>query len=186
MSPTGPAHPCHSDGSKITTIENSSVARDFGDDVRAEHTFSARVDYRDYRHKMTSDIARIAGEAHKLDDSVCARTYPAIPADGDTCVFRYVDTATIRAGIGAVNGGFRISLRSIQNIGLFRTCRSPVSPKQGILIEAVGPEPRFMPVAVLLADERAVLSRWLAEARVERPAKLTHAGKAAALGDIRQ
>jgi hypothetical protein len=116
------AHPCHSDGRKITAIQNSSVAQDFGDGVRAEHTFSAKADYRDYHHKMTSYIARIAGEAHKLDDSVGARTYPAIPADDDTCVFRYVDTATSRAGIGAVNGkiaGQRIGIAELGGTGAY-------------------------------------------------------------------
>jgi hypothetical protein len=61
-----------------------------------------------------------------------------------------------------------------------------VPPKQGILVEAVGPEPRLVPVEVLLADERAILPRRQAEARAERPAELTRAAKAAALGDFRQ
>ena len=116
------AHPCHSDGSKITAIQNSSVTQDFGDGIRAEHTFSAKADYRDYHHKMTSYIARIAGEAHKLDGRVVARTYPAIPADDDNCVFKYVDTATSRAGIGAVNGkiaGQRIGIAGLGGTGAY-------------------------------------------------------------------
>jgi len=40
-----------------------------------------------------------------------------------------------------------------------------VSPKQGIPIEAIGPEPRFVPIAILLADERSILTRRQAEAR---------------------
>ncbi len=48
------AHPCHSDGSKITAIQNSSVAQDLATASGAEHTFSAKADYRDYHHKMTS------------------------------------------------------------------------------------------------------------------------------------
>ncbi|TGT91267.1 MULTISPECIES: ThiF family adenylyltransferase [unclassified Mesorhizobium] len=96
-------HPCHSDGSKITAIQNSSAPQDFGDGVKADHTFSAKADYRDYHHKMTTYIGRIAGEAAKVDPLATARTYPAIPADDKSCVYKYVDTATSRAGIGAVN-----------------------------------------------------------------------------------
>ncbi|WP_366512149.1 DUF6791 domain-containing protein, partial [Mesorhizobium sp.] len=79
-------HPCHSDGSKITAIQNSSAPQDFGDGVKADHTFSAKADYRDYHHKMTTYIGRIAGEAAKVDPLATARTYPAIPADDKSCV----------------------------------------------------------------------------------------------------
>jgi hypothetical protein len=113
-------HPCHSDGSKITAIQNSSAPQDFGDGIRADHTFSAKADYRDYHHKMTTYIARITGEATKLEDRVSARTYPAIPADDDTCIFKYLDTATSRAGIGAVNG--RIAGQKIGIAGFGGTC----------------------------------------------------------------
>nr|WP_287291564.1 ThiF family adenylyltransferase [Mesorhizobium sp.] len=115
-------HPCHSDGSKSTAIQNSSAPQDFGDGVKADHTFSAKADYRDYHHKMTTYIARITGEATKLDDSVGARTYPAIPADDDTCVFKYLDTATSRAGIGAVNGkiaGQKIGIAGLGGTGAY-------------------------------------------------------------------
>lgn len=33
-------HPCHSDGTKITTIENPSPPQDFGNGIRADFTFS--------------------------------------------------------------------------------------------------------------------------------------------------
>src|SRR6185437_11798142 len=40
-------HPCHSDGRKITTIENSSPPRDLGEGIHADFTFSAKAAYRD-------------------------------------------------------------------------------------------------------------------------------------------
>lgn len=97
-------HPCHSDGQKIRAIENGSAPEVLYEGVRADHTFSARADYRDYHHKMTSYIARITGEATKRDPDADARTYPAIPAEDDGGPFKYVDTASSRAGISAVNG----------------------------------------------------------------------------------
>lgn len=96
-------HPCHSDGRKITAIENGSAAQTLYDGVRADFTFSAKADYRDYHHKVTSYIARITGETTKLDPDADARTYPAIPAEDVNGPFKYLDTASSRAGIAAIN-----------------------------------------------------------------------------------
>lgn len=96
-------HPCHSDGRKIRSIENGSAAQNLGNGVRADFMFSAKAQYRDYHHKITTYLGRIAGEATKIDPQATAQTFPAILADGEGEVFKYVDTATSRAGIGAVN-----------------------------------------------------------------------------------
>jgi hypothetical protein len=114
-------HPCHSDGRKITAFENPSAAQVLGAGVRADFTFSAKADYRDYHHKMTTYIGRIAGEAAKLDPNVTACTFPAIPED-EGGVFKYVDTASSRAGIGAVNGkvaGQRIGIIGLGGAGAY-------------------------------------------------------------------
>jgi hypothetical protein len=97
-------HPCHSDGRKITAIENPSEPQTLDEGVQADFTFSARADYRDYHHKMTSYIARITGEATKLESKADARTFPAILADDESSPFKYIDTASSRAGIAAING----------------------------------------------------------------------------------
>jgi hypothetical protein len=96
-------HPCHADGSKITSIQNPSAAQDLAPSVRADFTFSAKADYRDYHHKIATYIGRIEGEAAKLDPNATARTFPVIVADEEDSVFKYIDTATSRAGIGTVN-----------------------------------------------------------------------------------
>lgn len=126
-------HPCHSDGSKITSIQNSSEPRELGEGVRADFTFSAKASYRDYYHKMTTYIGRIAGEAAKLDPAATACTFPAIPEDAPDSVFHYVDTATSRAGIGAVNGklaGQRIGIIGLGGSGSYLldfTAKTPVA-----------------------------------------------------------
>lgn len=116
------AHPCHSDGRKITSIQNGSAPQDFGNGVKADFTFSAKADYRDYHHKMTTYIARITGEATKIDADATARTYPPVPADGEASVFQYEDTATSRAGIGAVNAriaGQRVGIFGLGGTGAY-------------------------------------------------------------------
>lgn len=114
-------HPCHADGSKISTIENSSSPQELVPGLRADFTFSAKADYRDYHHKMTTYIGRISGEAAKLDSDVSACTFPVIAAEEES-VFKYIDTATSRAGIGTVNArlaGLRIGIVGLGGTGSY-------------------------------------------------------------------
>lgn len=109
-------HPCHANGSKITSIENSSPPQDLAQGLRADFMFSAKADYRDYHHKMTTYIGRISGEAAKIDPNVTACTFSVIPDGEENSVFNYIDTATSRAGIGAVNA--KLSRLRIGIVGL--------------------------------------------------------------------
>lgn len=106
-------HPCHSNGEKIATIANPSAAQDLGNGIQADFTFSAKADYRDYHHKMTTYIGRITGEAQVIDEAAVAQTFPVIATEEEESVFRYLDTATSRVGIGALNERF-----SNQRIGI--------------------------------------------------------------------
>lgn len=109
-------HPCHHDGRIISAITNPSQAQDLGNDIRADFTFSAKAAYRDYHHKMTTYIGRITGEAQAIDPTVSANTFPIIETEDDESVFRYLDTATSRVGIGALNE--RLANQKIAIIGL--------------------------------------------------------------------
>jgi hypothetical protein len=109
-------HPCHSNGAKIVSFEHPSPPQDLGHGVRADFTFSAKADYRDYHHQVTTYVGRIAGEAAKLDPEVSARVSPAIPQDAADGVFKYVDTASSRAGIAVVND--RVAGKRIGIVGL--------------------------------------------------------------------
>lgn len=115
-------HPCHADGSKITSIQNPSAPQDLAPGLHIDFTFSAKADYRDYYHKVTTYIGRIAGEGAKLDENADARTFPVIAAEDDTGPFKYVDTATSRAGIGVVNAkvsGQRIGIAGLGGTGSY-------------------------------------------------------------------
>ncbi len=115
-------HPCHASGAKITSIENPSGPADLGGGLRSDFMFSAKAEYRDYHHKVTTYVGRIAGEAGKVDATADPRTFPPVPADADDGVFKYVDTATSRAGIGAVNGkvaGMRIGIVGLGGTGSY-------------------------------------------------------------------
>jgi ThiF family len=115
-------HPCHSDGTVIASIQNSSLPQQLTSEIRADFTFSAKADYRNYHHKMTTYIGRITGEATKIDSGVSARVYPAVPSDGNSDVFKYVDTASSRAGISAINarlGGHRVGIVGLGGTGAY-------------------------------------------------------------------
>ena len=115
-------HPCHSDGRKITAFENPSAPQDLGDGVRADFMFSAKADYRDYYHKVTTYVGRIEAEAAKVDDSVTARTFPVIREPSGGCVFKYADTASSQAGIGTLNDrvvGQRIGIVGLGGTGSY-------------------------------------------------------------------
>lgn len=109
-------HPCHHDGRIISTISNSSQPQNLGDGIQADCTFSAKAAYRDYHHKMTTYIARICGEAQVIDPSVTAATFPAIATEEDESVFKYLDTASSRVGIGALNE--RLAGQKVAIVGL--------------------------------------------------------------------
>jgi hypothetical protein len=63
-------HPCHSNGQKIRSFENPSEPRDLAEGFRIDFTFSAKAEYRDYRHKLRAYIGWIVGEAQKLRPEV--------------------------------------------------------------------------------------------------------------------
>lgn len=96
-------HPCHSDGSRIAAFQNPSPPQDMGHGVRADFTFSAKAAYRDYHHQVTTYVGRIVAEACKIEPDATACIFAPIPADDGESVFKYVDTASSRAGIDAVN-----------------------------------------------------------------------------------
>lgn len=115
-------HPCHANGSKITAIENPSQPQDLGHGIKTSFTFSAKAAYRDYHHKVTTYIGRIAGEATLIDPKAMARVYPPIPENEPDSIFKYIDTASSRAGIDAVNlklVGQRIAIIGLGGTGAY-------------------------------------------------------------------
>ncbi len=96
--------PCDRDGRVLSQILNASDRRDLGDGIVIDHTFSSKpaAGYQDYHEKMTTYVRILAGPAQAIDASATATTFPVIEAE-DVSVFRYIDTASSRAGIGAVS-----------------------------------------------------------------------------------
>jgi hypothetical protein len=98
--------PCDRDGSRLAGIINRSSRRDLGDGVIIDHTFSSKPvgagKYADYHEKMTTYASILSGPARAIDPSATAKTFRVIEEKGDASPFRYIDTATARAGIGSL------------------------------------------------------------------------------------
>ncbi|HEX8779862.1 MAG TPA: ThiF family adenylyltransferase [Nocardioides sp.] len=111
--------PSDAEGQPLERIINSRDRVELAPDLSASHTFSSKPTegYPDYYAKVTAYAAMLEGPAQALDTTATARTFPAIASDpDDESVFQYIDSATSRAGIGAVNQ--RLAAGPIAIVGL--------------------------------------------------------------------
>lgn len=111
-------HPCDRAGREITAIRHGTAAFQLAPDILAQHAFSNKPPggYPDYHAKTTRYIEVISAPAQSLQPGVTARTYKPVPADDAESVFRYIDSASSRAGITAVTA--KLSRLRIAIVGL--------------------------------------------------------------------
>jgi hypothetical protein len=101
--------PCDDQGRVLDDLINERRRFDLADGLYAGCSFSHKPDptYPDYYEKLTTYAAMLQTYAQLVDPTATAATYPPIPDDDEESVFRYLDTATGRAGIGAVTDRLR-------------------------------------------------------------------------------
>jgi hypothetical protein len=112
-------HPCTMDGVPIPGIVHSSNRNDMGDGIVTDHGFSTKPPvtgvYPDYHAKMSHYVNVISAPAQHVDSDATAKLHKPILTTDDS-VFLYADTASTRAGIGALAG--RLSPLRIAIVGL--------------------------------------------------------------------
>jgi hypothetical protein len=111
--------PCDRHGQPLSQIINTSQSQKLADDLEIDHTFSSKPStggYMDYYDQMTTYAAILASHAHALDSNATATPFRVIEAQDEESVFRYVDTASSRAGIDVMND--RLGLGRIAIVGL--------------------------------------------------------------------
>ena len=110
--------PCDSEGNQLSHIHHSSGKTDLGGGLVVHHQFSSkpREGYPDYYEKMVSYESIISGQAQMIDPTVTAKTFSVMESRDEDSIFRYVDTASSRAGIGAVSE--KLSVGALAIIGL--------------------------------------------------------------------
>ncbi len=109
--------PCDINGVPLTGIGNGGGHYDLGHGLTAKFHFSTKPEggYPDYYQKMTHYADLLAGPAANLKPGMTVRTFRA-PDDEDDSVFNYAETASDRAGIGALTE--RLAGETIAIIGL--------------------------------------------------------------------
>jgi hypothetical protein len=96
-------YPCNVDGTPIEQIRHSGTT-DLGGGLVANFSFSNKpaAGYTDYFEKITRYVEIISGPAQAIDSQATPHVLPVLVPDDDASSFHYVDTASSRAGIGAV------------------------------------------------------------------------------------
>ena len=96
--------PCDETGTPIAAISLSNDRKTLGNDLVIDREFSSKPSdgYADYYDKMTTYVGILAGPAQAIDPDATAQTYPIAEDVDDDSVFLYLDTASSRAGIGAI------------------------------------------------------------------------------------
>jgi hypothetical protein len=114
--------PCDRDGVTLNNIINNTRTADLGDGLVASCYFSAKPKptgkYSDYHQKVTVYVAHIAGPASALDPSATAKRFrPIVPDEDDDGPFKYLDTASSRSGIDALNEKLKTEKVAIIGLG---------------------------------------------------------------------
>lgn len=111
-------YPCRADGSPITGIQHQSNTQELVPGIVANHSFSNRPPegYPNYHAKMTRYIDILWHPAQAIDATVTPMTYRAREAEDPADVFVYMDTASSRAGIMALNA--KLATQRIAIVGL--------------------------------------------------------------------
>jgi predicted ThiF/HesA family dinucleotide-utilizing enzyme len=111
--------PCDNLGRDLDELINQRGPIPLGDDLVASCSFSHKPDptYPDYYEKMSTYANMLLAYAQAIDPKATAKTFAPVAADADESVFRYFDSASSRARIGAVTDKLR-RLRKIVIVGV--------------------------------------------------------------------
>jgi hypothetical protein len=116
------SYPCDSDGIKLASLIHQDGPVDLGNGLVVTCGFSqrpanARNDYNNYFDKMAAYVGMLQAEAQVIDSAISYRDFPPIETHPDDSVFRYTDSATTRARIGAVVDRIRGQRIAIVGLG---------------------------------------------------------------------
>ncbi len=110
--------PCDRHGNELDlVIERGALL--LSGDLTVNLKFSRRPPdgYPDYYAKMTGYVNILFGHAQAIDPTVTAKMFPPEPAEDDKSVFRYLDSASSRAQIGAITEKLKVGKVAIVGIG---------------------------------------------------------------------
>lgn len=110
--------PCNKDGTAIQQIVHQNTTQQLLPGLTIRHSFSNKPanGYANYYEKMTRYADILCSVAKAVDQNVDARTFKPIESSGNDTVFRYIDTASSRAGTSMIAG--RVAGQRLAIVGL--------------------------------------------------------------------
>ena len=111
--------PCDQNGQSLAANIVAGNRQELDNGLVADYMFS-RIHpegYSDYYQKMTTYERFISRHAKAIDASVTAQTFAIVESQDDESPFNYTDTASSRAGIGAVARKLEIGPVAIVGLG---------------------------------------------------------------------
>jgi hypothetical protein len=110
-------HPCDRQGNELAKIKHASARKVVDGDLVVDHSFSSKPEggYQNYYEKMVTYATILESHAHAINPGITARTFSVVESPEDP-VFRYLDTASSRAGITAVTE--RLALPKVAIVGV--------------------------------------------------------------------
>ncbi|MFZ0774022.1 MAG: ThiF family adenylyltransferase [Candidatus Sulfotelmatobacter sp.] len=111
-------HPCHRDGTQIRQIGHQSTTQTLGG-IEVHHSFSNKPPegYRNYYEKISTYAEVISSPAKSIDPNATAQPFSLIEVSEEESVFKYLDTASSRAGIDQVTKKLEIGKVAIIGLG---------------------------------------------------------------------
>jgi hypothetical protein len=113
--------PCSADGSPISRIQAGGGQQNLAPDLVVHFRFSSKPipegRYRDYYEQFLAYIRIISHEAQAIDASATAATFAPVETTEEESVFRFLDTASSRAGIRTANAKLESDRLAIVGLG---------------------------------------------------------------------
>lgn len=117
-------HPCNSDGTIITGIQNASKDQYLTNSITINHSFSNKPlnGYVDYYEKMVTYITIISSQAKAIDNSVTEKPFTIINSEDKETVFNYHDTNSSKSKISVISSkleGQKVAILGLGGTGSY-------------------------------------------------------------------
>jgi len=111
--------PCYHTGRPLEPLRHQSSSQPIGRGLVSNHSFSNKPKpegFDNYFDKIHHYASVLSHQARAIEPSASPMSFSPILPEGDDTVFNYIDTASSRAGISAINA--KLMLSSVAIIGL--------------------------------------------------------------------
>jgi hypothetical protein len=115
------SYPCRADGEPISAIDAGQAEQQLAPGLTVNARFSSKPmpagRYSDYYEQFTSYISIVSHQAQAIDPHATAATFAPVETAEEESVFRYLDTASSRAGIRMANAKLELDKLAIVGLG---------------------------------------------------------------------